>query len=110
MVDAATIAGDTLELIVSELESAVERDEPLYKLLSLLKNEDRYELIKQVIDPKFGNFVVAPKEVDSIIDDIASVVANGINIALHPGSNSRISTDTYSPPPAAPLKLDVVFG
>ena len=85
VVDAATIAGDTLELVVSELESAVERDEPLYKLLSLLKNEDRYELIRQVIGPKFGNFVVAPKEVDSIIDDIASVVANGINIALHSG-------------------------
>ena len=33
----------------------------------------------------FGNLIVAPKEVDSVIDDISHVIANGINIALHEG-------------------------
>ena len=29
--------------------------------------------------------MVTPKEVDLIINDISLVVANGLNIALHPG-------------------------
>ena len=29
--------------------------------------------------------IVAPKDVDNIIDDISSVIANGINISLHKG-------------------------
>ncbi|MBQ4145853.1 MAG: GPR endopeptidase, partial [Clostridia bacterium] len=49
------------------------------------EGEDKYMLIKESISPAFGNFIVAPKEVDSIIDDISKVIANGINIALHKG-------------------------
>ena len=32
-----------------------------------------------------GDLMVTPKEVDLIINDISLVVANGLNIALHPG-------------------------
>ena len=33
----------------------------------------------------YGNFVVTPKEVDTVVDEISGVIANGINIALHEG-------------------------
>lgn len=41
--------------------------------------------IRAEVDERFGNLIVAPKDVDNITDDIASVIANGINISMHPG-------------------------
>ncbi len=46
---------------------------------------EEYQRIREAIQPKFGNMIVAPKDVDSITDDISSVIANGINISLHKG-------------------------
>lgn len=41
--------------------------------------------IRAEVNERFGNLIVAPKDVDNITDDIASVIANGINISMHPG-------------------------
>ena len=32
-----------------------------------------------------GNLFVTPKEVDAVVDRLANIIANSINIALHPG-------------------------
>ena len=85
VVDAATIAGDSINWVIKRLGDQLETDKPIYKFLKELEGEDKYMLIKESISPAFGNFIVAPKEVDSIIDDISKVIANGINIALHKG-------------------------
>ncbi len=85
VVDAATITGDSISQILERIKAEVKEDNPLYEMLSQLEREERYTFIKDTISPKFGNFIVAPKEVDTIIDDISRVIANGINIALHPG-------------------------
>ena len=63
------------------------KDLPTRQTLKLIGEmaDEKYELIKEVIKPKFGSFIVAPKDVDTIIDDISSVVANGINIAVNDG-------------------------
>ena len=31
------------------------------------------------------NVLVTPKEIDQLIDDLSIIIANGLNIALHPG-------------------------
>ena len=53
------------------------------------KNKDNniYEenFVRSVFEERFGNMIVAPKDVDSVITDISSVIANGINISLHEG-------------------------
>lgn len=90
VVDAATIASDTLEILVntaSQEKIDEIKDKPTKRILKIIGEaaDTKYELIKEVIDPKFGNFIVAPKDVDTIIDDISSVVANGINIAVNDG-------------------------
>ena len=90
VVDAATIAGDTLDMLVnaaSQGKAGVLKDLPTRQTLKLIGEmaDEKYELIKEVIKPKFGSFIVAPKDVDTIIDDISSVVANGINIAVNDG-------------------------
>ncbi|MEG1441178.1 MAG: GPR endopeptidase, partial [Oscillospiraceae bacterium] len=85
VVDAATIATDTINLIVENLRSDNKDNEPLCRMLSAIDDQDKYGLIKQTISPHFGNFIVAPKDVDTIIDDISSIIANGINISIHDG-------------------------
>lgn len=77
VVDAATIATAGLELAFANTNNKYEefsRD-----------GTDRYDKIRAAIEPEFGNMIVAPKDVDSITDDISSVIANGINISLHKG-------------------------
>ena len=85
VVDAATIAGDSINWVIRRLRNEAETARPLYRFLEDLEGEDKYALIRESIKPAFGNFIVAPKEVDSVIDDISRVIANGINIALHKG-------------------------
>lgn len=76
VVDAATIAAAGLEIAMTNHQDGVSRD---------FDNTNQYEKIRKAIEPEFGNMIVAPKDVDSITDDISSVIANGINISLHRG-------------------------
>lgn len=85
VVDAATIAADSLNLALEYLRDRAETARPLYQVLEKLTGEEKYGLIREAIAPAFGNFIVAPKEVDTIVSDLSSVIANGINIALHQG-------------------------
>lgn len=85
VVDVATIAGDSITKVISHLKDKTETESYFYDILSELENTDKYELIRESIAPHFGNFIVAPKEVDVIINDISKVVANAINISLHKG-------------------------
>ena len=85
VVDAATIAGDTIDLMINNLKSNARENEPLYRMLCSIEDEEKYGYIKEVIHPAMGDFIVTPKEVDSTIEDISSVIANGINISLHEG-------------------------
>lgn len=85
VVDAATIAVDSIDRVIRRLEDQAKKQKPLYQFLKELESEDKYALVQESITPAFGNFIVAPKEVDTIIDDISRVIANGINISLHQG-------------------------
>jgi len=54
-------------------------------MLKELKEEEKYDLIKEVLEPYSGNIIVTPKEVDEVIVNLSQIIANGINIAIHPG-------------------------
>ena len=84
VVDAATIARESLNRVLKDLGS-IDKSINLKNIFEDLSEEEKYELIRNSITPDFGNFVVAPKEVDMVIDDISHVIANGINISLHEG-------------------------
>ena len=44
-------------------------------------NADTEDLLRAAC----GDMVVTPKEIDAIAEDCAFAVANGLNMALHPG-------------------------
>ena len=82
VVDAATMANDTIDLVIDKLSEEAE----LYRILKVLDHGEKYMLIQHVLSPTYmGNLIVTPKEVDEIMDDMAELIANGINMALHNG-------------------------
>jgi len=90
VVEAATIASDTIELFVNSIKKEIEESNSndsklseLYKLLENLQNEDKYQVIKQLLSSEENNYMVTPKEIDQIITDMSEVISQGINMALN---------------------------
>ena len=48
-------------------------------ILISLKEEDNYEEIKEALVPNDYNLIVTPKEIDDLIENMAEIVATGIN-------------------------------
>ncbi|WP_202080773.1 GPR endopeptidase [Caldalkalibacillus salinus] len=48
-----------------------------------LEEQEKRKLIHEVLSPLGHQLVVTPKEVDQFVQDIANIVANGLNAALH---------------------------
>ena len=83
VVDAATVANDTIEILCENIKRSEGLNKEIGKALELTDNEMRYPLIKEVLNPIVGDLIVTPKEVDEIIDDVSKIIANGINRAVH---------------------------
>lgn len=77
VVEAATIAADSLDLFIQKLQQEAHSN----SFLNELQEENKYEMIKEVLAPEEYNFIVTPKEIDELIENMSSVVARGINYA-----------------------------
>jgi len=85
VVDAATMVNDTIDLIIDSMKEQAQVGTEFYSMLERVSNEEKYQLIKEVLEPYMPNVLVTPKEIDQLIDDLSIIIANGLNIALHPG-------------------------
>lgn len=83
VVDAATLVNDTMDRILEGMASASD-NKTFYKMLGDIDGEERYNLINDLLTPYAENMFVTPKEVDSVIDRLADIISNAINIAIHP--------------------------
>ena len=79
VVEAATIAADSLDLFIQKVQSEAKSNE----FLNQLQEEDKYEMIKEVLAPEEYNFIVTPKEIDDLIENMKDVIARGINFAIN---------------------------
>ena len=84
VVDAATIANDTIDLVLDDLISQAEEGKEFYNMLKKINREEKGALIREVLNPYVGDLVVTPKEIDLMIDALSKIISNGINIALQP--------------------------
>lgn len=85
VVDAATLVNDTMNKILEDMIRATEEGKAFYEMLTELEDEEKYSLIVELLDPYTENMFVTPKEVDAVMDKLAKIIANAINIALQPG-------------------------
>lgn len=84
VVDAATIANDTIDLVLNEMISRSKSGGEFYNILKNLDREEKRKLILEVLNPYSENTMVTPKDVDLVVESIAKILSVGINIALQP--------------------------
>ncbi|HBA03377.1 MAG TPA: GPR endopeptidase, partial [Clostridium sp.] len=84
VVDAGTIANDTIDLVLESLIKSSTKGGAFYSMLKEVDRDERQTLIREVLDPELGGMVVTPKDIDKVIDSVSKIIANGINIALQP--------------------------
>lgn len=75
VVEAATIAADSIDLFIEKLQKEAKSNDYLNKL----KDDDKYEDVKEALMPGDFNFIVTPKEIDDLIENMAQIVSAGIN-------------------------------
>lgn len=78
VVEAATIAAESLDLFIEKLQNEAKSND----YLNNLKEDDKYETIKELLQEEEFNLIVTPKEIDDLIENMSSVVARGINKSL----------------------------
>jgi spore protease len=100
VVDAITIVADAMDIMAQSITEGVQEgdDIPGNKNRRVnakdLDSPMKRKLIRQVLSPYMGSMIVTPKEIDAMIEDIARVVAGGLNVALHPGVDLE-DVETY---------------
>ena len=85
VVDAATLTIDVLDLAIDNLIEVSQENSEFYKMLTKLKEEEKYQLIKDSLDPYDKNLIVTPKDIDETIENLAIIISEGLNRSLHRG-------------------------
>lgn len=78
VVESAVMVNDCLDLFIEKLQDEAKSNDYLNKL----KEQDNYEQIKEALLPKEYNMIVTPKEIDDLVENMSSIVARGINLAV----------------------------
>ena len=73
VVYAASIASDALCALARADGASSEEEEKLS------------QLARRIVSEQLGDLIVTPREVDALVERMAGIVAEGINLALHPG-------------------------
>lgn len=71
VVDAATIAAESIDIFIEKLQNEGSSNEYLNKL----KDQDKYSIIQEALLPRDYNLIVTPKEIDDLIENMKDVVA-----------------------------------
>ncbi len=78
VVEAATIAADSLDLFIEKMQKQAKSND----FLNSLKEEDKYSVIKEALVEEKFDLIVTPKEIDDLIENMSSIIARGINKSL----------------------------
>jgi spore protease len=65
-------------------------------LVGSLEEQEKRQLIYEVLQPLGHQLIVTPKEVDTFVEDMANIIASGLNAALHAKiDKSNVSAYTH---------------
>ena len=78
VVELATLVSDGIDIFIGKLQEKEESNE----YLNNLKNDDKYEEVKDALNVGEYNMIVTPKEIDELIVNMSEIVAKGINMSL----------------------------
>lgn len=78
VVELATLVSDGIDIFIDKLQQEAESNE----YLNNLKNNDKYEDVKDALNVGDYNMIVTPKEIDELIQNMSEIVAEGINMSV----------------------------
>lgn len=84
VVDAATIVNDTMEELLVEMKKQAKENSDIVDMINSFNEQEKYQLIKEVLYPYVGNLFVTPKEIDAVIKRLSNIIASALNIMLQP--------------------------
>ncbi len=84
VVDAVTIAGDSMEKIAEAMKKESPQGNVLAGIMQKMDWAEKRNVIKEVLDPFAGDLIVTPKEIDVLIEDISMVISASLDAAFHP--------------------------
>ncbi|MCT4543603.1 MAG: GPR endopeptidase [Vallitalea sp.] len=84
VVDAATIVNDTMEELLVEMKKQAKENSEIYDMINNISEQEKYQLIKEILYPYVGNMFVTPKEIDAVIKRLSNIIASSLNIMLQP--------------------------
>lgn len=88
VVDAITIANDTIDSVIDSLINNSSGGKEFYKMLKSLDKNEKEKLIKEVMSSESSmDMIVTPKDIDLMINSLSRIIANGINMAVQPNMN-----------------------
>ena len=83
VVYASTIVNNSIDMMIRHFQNEKVNSAPIMGLLDRMQETERLQLVREVLDPVGHDLLVTPKEIDQFIEDIANIIASGLNAALH---------------------------
>ncbi|MDF2725591.1 MAG: endopeptidase [Paenibacillus sp.] len=83
VVYASTIVNSTMDMMLNHFKNQTSNTSQIFGMLDSMEENERLQLVREVLDPVGHNLLVTPKDIDQFIEDIANIIASGLNAALH---------------------------
>ncbi|MCG7407886.1 GPR endopeptidase [Paenibacillus sp. ACRRX] len=80
---ASTIVNNAIEMMKEHFKGQTAQTRDILGMLDEIGEQDRLSLVKEVLEPLGHDLIVTPKEVDEFMEDMANIIASGLNAALH---------------------------
>ena len=81
VVDAVTLVSDTMENLLSALETS-ESLKGVGLVLGGYSEAEKYELIKELIAPNLNSMFMTPKDIDETVKRLSYTISEGLNLAF----------------------------
>lgn len=83
VVYASTIVSNTMDMVFEHMKRQTSNTQPLFGVFGTMQEQERLQLVREVLQPLGHDLLVTPKEIDMFMEDIANIIASGLNAALH---------------------------
>lgn len=83
VVFASTIVNSIFDMLIRHFKQQTNNTQYIFGALEGMTEAERLGMVREVLAPMGQDLLVTPKEVDEFIEDIANIIANGLNAALH---------------------------
>lgn len=82
VVGAAAIVHDTVNVMIEALSSSM-NTKGMGEFIQDMAPEEQYGLIRELLEPEFGNLYVTPPNIDELVEQLSFTISEGIHEAVY---------------------------